>query len=692
MYHKKPAFVLCLFVFVCLTNFVFASQIQQMRTPILFEKNIGQEPPSVKYFARGSAYKTLLSAHQAQFIFRNEDGSQSELGISLEGSQSNPIVKHVGSTKSRINYYSGNDPSNWMTDVPAFESSIYKSIYAGIDWLFYENEGLIEFDFVVAPGSDPSQILLNLKGADQISIDDSGDLKISIGTNQFTMMAAVAYQCDSYEWQECKGRSEIASQYKIAADHKIEFELGSYDRNKTLIIDPKIGFGTLLGGNTFDIAIDVAVDTKGNFYVVGYTEANTRIPGNGDGFVHKFSPAGALLWTTFLVGNSGESAASIAVNPAGICFVGGSTSSRDFPIAGAFQPNYGGSADGFIVKLAANGTIMRSSFIGGSGRDAVTGVQLGKGSKMTNGLYLFGNTDSRNFPRKKATQNQFGGGFQDGFLTIVHSIQFQTVFSSYVGRNGNDQITSVALNTQRGDLYVMALSPDNNEGPYILQLKPKSAPAIVSQPGILEDDFNPFKIIFGHAIFTQDPQVFKFGFAMWLANTAALIPENSNVINAAPSVGLITICPRPAPNTPCFENASLTLFDQDLNRQSTTTFGGTGPGAFIITDVVTSPNGTLYMTGDTLIKNLPLVNPIQTQHKGGWEVFVFSLAPGTFQPTFYSYLGGPLTDLASGVAVDNAGNIFVVGSTLTKNFPTTPGAPKRRVTGTTDGYVIKITP
>jgi hypothetical protein len=505
-------------------------------------------------------------------------------------------------------------------------------------------------------------------------------------------MAAVAYQCDSYERQECKGRSEIESEYKIAADHKIEFELDSYDRNKTLIIDPKIGFSTLLGGNTLDNAIDVAVDTKGNFYVVGYTEANTRIPGNGDGFVHKFSPAGALIWTTFLVGSSGESANSIAVNPAGICFVGGSTSSRDFPIAGAFQPNFGGSLDGFIVKLAANGTIMRSSFIGGSGSDGVTGVRLGKGSKMTNGLYIFGNTDSRNFPRKKATQNQFGGGRQDGFLTIVHSIQFHQVFSSYVGQNGNDQITSVALNTQRGDLYVMALSPDNNEGPYILHLKPKSAPASVSQPGILEDDYNPFRIIFGHAIFTQDPLVFKFGFAMWFANTAALQPENSNVINAAPSVALITICPRPAPNTPCFENASITLFDQDLNRQSTTTFGGTGPGLFIINDVEASSNGTLYMTGDTLIKNLPLVNPIQAQHKGGYEAFVLSLAPRTSQPTFYSYLGGPSSDFASAVAVDHAGNIFVVGSTSSKNFPTTPGAPKRSVTGTTDGYVTKITP
>jgi Beta-propeller repeat len=121
-------------------------------------------------------------------------------------------------------------------------------------------------------------------------------------------------------------------------------------------------------------------------------------------------------------------------------------------------------------------------------------------------------------------------------------------------------------------------------------------------------------------------------------------------------------------------------------------FGGTGPGLFFINDFVIGKNGAFYFVGDTLLKNLPLVNPVQTQHKGGYEAYVLSLAPGTFQPTFYSYLGGPLSDFASGVAVDNAGNIFVVGSTSSKNFPTTPGAPKRSVTGTTDGYVIKITP
>ncbi len=73
-----------------------------------------------------------------------------------------------------------------------------------------------------------------------------------------------------------------------------------------MIIDPQISYGTLLGGNTYDTSTDVAVDNKGNFYVVGYTEANTRVPGYGDGFVYKFDPLGAVVWSAFLLLHAGR--------------------------------------------------------------------------------------------------------------------------------------------------------------------------------------------------------------------------------------------------------------------------------------------------------------------------------------------------------------------------------------------------
>ena len=120
-------------LFVCLLVLSFWSiclnaqpSTQQMQLPLLFERNAGQEDSPIQYFARGSAYNTLLSAHQAQFVFRNEDGSRSELGISLAGSQSLRTIEQVGTAEIKLNYYTGTDPSKWKTEVPAFGAVIYE--------------------------------------------------------------------------------------------------------------------------------------------------------------------------------------------------------------------------------------------------------------------------------------------------------------------------------------------------------------------------------------------------------------------------------------------------------------------------------------------------------------------------------------------------------------------------------------
>ena len=548
----------------------------------------------------------------------------------------------------------------------------------------------MEFDFIVAPGSDVSQIRMALETADKVSIDLNGDVIVNIQSNEFRILAPAAYQCDS---NKCQSKTMVTAEYKLAADHKIEFALGSYDPNKTLVIDPKISFGTMLGGNTYDSAIDVAVDTKGNFYVVGYTEANTRIPGNGDGFVQKFSPTGALIWSTFLVGNSGEEANAIAVNPAGICFIGGSTSSRDFPIVGAFQPNYGGSLDGFIVKLAANGTIMRSSFIGGSDSDLVNGVELGTGPHLGNGLYLYGTTRSRNFPKKNAGQTQYGGGFQDGFLTLVHSLSFQQLMSTYIGTAGNDNLTSLSLNTARGDLYAAVLS-DQSQGPFIAHLKPKSSSTNSKlQPQAPPDDNYEHGLRTIAGLLSMPVEIvgnMKFFKYLALTIRATLgIPNAGTASTELLSVFAIDVC---LPVGNCTDSSAIVFLDPNLNVKKTVNFGGPKTGGIFVNNLAAKPDGTIYVVGDALSTSLPTVNAFQPSSKGSWEGFVIRFAPNTQQVTLSSYIGGSAADFASSVAVDKTGNIFVAGSTSSKNFPTTPGAPKRTITGKTDGYVIKITP
>jgi hypothetical protein len=126
-------------------------------------------------------------------------------------------------------------------------------------------------------------------------------------------------------------------------------------------------YSTYLGGSGADSGQGIAVDLSGNAYIIG-TTASANFPtaaplqatygGNGDAFVAKLNPSGAiLLHSTYLGGSSGDQGGAIAVDELGGAYVTGYTTSTDFPTANAFQPTYGGGTaigtvgDAFVTKL-----------------------------------------------------------------------------------------------------------------------------------------------------------------------------------------------------------------------------------------------------------------------------------------------------------------------------------------------------
>src|SRR5215510_3103922 len=120
------------------------------------------------------------------------------------------------------NYLRGNDPSLWKTNIPCFSRLRYLGIYAGIDLVFYGRAGELEHDFVVAPGADPAQINLELKGAKAIRKLRNGDAVVDTNSGSFTFKKPFAYQGLGAE------RREIEVAFKLNGDH-IGFKLGHYD-------------------------------------------------------------------------------------------------------------------------------------------------------------------------------------------------------------------------------------------------------------------------------------------------------------------------------------------------------------------------------------------------------------------------------------------------------------------------------
>ena len=141
----------------------------------------------------------------------------------------------------------------------------------------------------------------------------------------------------------------------------------------------------------------IAADTASNAYIAGTTSA-------GHAFVLKLSADGSTINYNVTLGGSGADAATaITVDPAGNAIVTGQTTSPDFPVtAGAFQQQLKGSQNSFLVKLSPSGSVLGSTYFGGSGSDSPSSIAVdGAGN-----IDLAGYTSSLDLPvdaRRHAT-------------------------------------------------------------------------------------------------------------------------------------------------------------------------------------------------------------------------------------------------------------------------------------------------
>ena len=318
------------------------------------------------------------------------------------------------------NYYLGNNPTKWRTNVPHYSRLKRREIYPGIDIVFYAKEGQFEYDYIVKPGADPSQIRLAFEGVERLRVDGSGDLVLSAGGHELRQKKPVVYQ-DSDTGQ----RQEIAGGYQLVASNtEVRFKFAHYDHTRTLVVDPALVYFAYPGTN--DFAAGIAVDGTGNAYVAGFTDFPAN---NSDAFVAKLNPAGtALVYFTTFGGSANDSGIAIAVDTNGNAYLAGSTDSTDFPVKSAVQPIKPGNTDGFVTKLDANGAIVFSTYIGGSGPDALDAIAV---DASTN-VYVSGTSSSTNFPAIHAVQPAIDGN-SSAVVAKLNPTGSSFPFSTYLG-------------------------------------------------------------------------------------------------------------------------------------------------------------------------------------------------------------------------------------------------------------------
>jgi hypothetical protein len=300
--------------------------------PLMFEPNQGQTDRRVRFLARGSGYGLFLTAQEAVLALQ-QSGAESQhaaartavVSMKLVGaaSASEPVgdVKRPG----KSNYFIGNDPAKWHRNIPQFARVRYRDVYPGIDLVYYGNQGRLEYDFEIAPGSDPKQVALNFQGPYNLRIDAGGDLVLAVGGSDVRLQAPRVYQKFGTEERNVSGRFELRGKGK----DEVGFRLGAYDRSRALIIDPVLTYSTYLGGSGDESCSAItgllftpgcpaiALDAVSNVYVAGSTKstdfplATGKLTGTANVFIAKFSPAGVLLSSTYLGGSSVDYTAGI---------------------------------------------------------------------------------------------------------------------------------------------------------------------------------------------------------------------------------------------------------------------------------------------------------------------------------------------------------------------------------------------
>jgi len=657
------------------------------RLPLGFEANSGQTDARVKFLSYGRGFSLFLADAEAVVVLKKPDRcrTKSTPNESLSGNAirmqllgANTTARVVGSEElpGKANYFIGNDPSKWRTNIPTYAKVKYEDVFPGIDLVYYGNQGQLEYDFIVSPGIEPSSIGMRFQTDHKLTIDGNGDLLLQA--------ESVRFQKPRIFQQSGNVKRDIDGRYDLGADNTIRFSVGDYDHSEPLVIDPVLVYSTYLGGSLQDFGAGIAVDASGNAYIVGqafsfdFPTANALQPSNADtgfdpanAFITKINASGsALVYSTYLGGNGRDAGSGIAVDPSGNVYVTGRANSSDFPTVNALQPVSRACCGvngitGFVSKLNPTGSaLIYSTFLGGFGEDSANAIA----ADAAGNAYITGTTSSPFFPETcngcnfpttpNALQSNLGGTpgeARNAFVTKINPDGSAFIFSTYLGGSSIDEGTSIASDTA-GNAYVTG-SASSSDFP--------TASA-----------FQPMPKGGGDAFVTKiKADGSAFIYSTYLGGTggdggggiATDSSGNAYITGGTSSADFPTVNPLQSTLVGS-NNAFLTKMNPSGSALVYSTFFGAGDTA--ADTIAVDPLGNAYVAGFTDSINFPTFSAFQPAFGGSFaDGFVAEINASGNALVYSTFLGGSGADFASGIALDPLGNVFVTGNTDSTNFP-----------------------
>lgn len=685
-----------------------------VRLPLSFEPNQGQTDSRVQFLSRGPGYTIFftpdetvlkLPANKAQTTAENKTpitGSASERDVKsavplhLKFVGSNPQVQITGIEKlpGISNYFIGNNQKNWRTDIPHYAKVMYENIYPGVDLIFRGSPEQLEYDVVVAPGSDTGAVVMQFNGAEDLKIDHEGNLLLLVNGHRMVHRAPRIYQ-------EHDGIQQmVAGGYVLKGSNQVGFHVAAYDTSKTLVIDPVIVYSTYLGGTGSDLGLAIAVDASGGVYLTG-SSSSTDFPtnagalqttygggaahGEADAFVAKIDPTASgqasLVYSTYLGGSDYDNGSSIAVDISGNAYVVGLTYSPDLPTTGGMlQTTLAGESDAFVAKLNPSGTALTySTYLGGSGIDWASGVALDSAANA----YVTGTTASADFPISPgALQSTYGGGTYDAFVAALNPSATGMIYATYLGGDSWDQPHGIIVDDSN-NAYVAGQTYSDNF---------PTVNAFQGLRGGADDGFvtklNPTGTAIDYSTYLGGNwHDTVYGIVIDTAGNAYVTGETESTNFPTTSGAYQTSC-TPAADLP---NQCAAAFVSKVQASGSslaysTYLGGTpepGPSGVTAKAIAINPAGEAYVVGQTHSRDFPTESAFQGacsideygNCSDGFITKFDSTGSGLIYSTFF---GGNSADIAFGITVMGTGSTYVLGYTVSNDLPTVQAVQSTR--------------
>ncbi len=660
--------------------------------PLSFEPNVGQAEPGIQFLARGSGYGIFLTGNEVHFSLQTQrpsvsnklqghklgpqkkaqSGRSTTLHMSLVNASPNAELVGLEKLPGKSNYLIGNDRTKWRTNISNYARVRCHGVYPGVDLIYYGNQRQLEYDLVVAPDADPSQIRLAFEGVRTMQVESgTGDLLLKTGDGQELRQA----KPNIYQ-QIGTRRVAVAGNYQILDERTVAFAVTEYDRAQSLVIDPTVAFTTFITGNAADVPVGVAADNSGNSYITGFTiSSDFPIVGGMPApskdcelfdaigfncsflaFAAKLSSTGTILFSTYFGGDGFVLPKAIAVDSTGI-FITGLTNSLDF---GDGQYAFASSSDGnaFVAKLTFNGDALYWAirFGGAGGSNEANAIAL----DSSHAAYVAGKTCAVDFPTSQYCSSTLQpwqkapGGDCDAFVVKVDTYGFLNGgYSTYVGGSSLDEALAIGVDGQGyavitgdtcspnfpnfnapargfpGNGCTQAGQTGGNTA-FVTKILPNGSGALYSifLGGTKTSDVIPAD--FGNGIFVD-----AIGNAYVTGNTIS-----PNFYTSTTPFKVIQptkpACPYPICTSAFVANIS------PLGTVRLSTYLG-GNSSTVGEKIVVNPVGQIYVAGYTAATNLPGAPAITPNPTAG---FVTKLSPTLGSVAFTTFLGADIHGLA----------------------------------------------